>query len=570
MTDLRTLLRDEYKDISLSIDSGAIIAQYRKQRRKKATVFVSTAVCLLMAVGLFFRINPNVAESLMNSTGAFLSGLIGTADNSVRITQPAKEWTTASTSKSEIESKNKTAHSAGKIHSTTQNQSEPNEATASAKQESTVEVSPDLKETQNQKAKALATEPSARKAVEIKKKTATARLRYVVLSDGTVKITACVPTGAKLVIPEKLDGLTVTELGGGILEGYYTVTEVVLPNTVATIGNGAFKGLGSLNSVTMSQSIKTIGSSAFENCAALKAIDLKNVQNIGSGAFRGCSSLSEVTVPKSAKIVGSQAFSKCESLTTAYINSNCDDNSEMEKSSTFSGCSKLEEVRFGDNVTAIGSYAFYQCCALKNISFSSGLKQISESAFSCCTSISKLNLPNGVILIGKNAFYKNRALSELTLPESLNSIGSYAFYGCPKLTSVTVPKSVELLSGKCLGYTDSKYDDLKVSGFTIKGYSNSKARVYAVKNGFNFDSIGTYDSPTTITLDKYIAALGVGDTCEIKYTVENPKGNTTFTSSDTSVATVSADGVVTAKSTGQAVVNVENNGALRQFVVIVA
>ena len=76
MNDLKTLINEEYKDITFDMKASYIISLYEKERRKKAGVFVTTAVCLLMIMTVFIRMNPKTVETLMNSTGKFFSNLV--------------------------------------------------------------------------------------------------------------------------------------------------------------------------------------------------------------------------------------------------------------------------------------------------------------------------------------------------------------------------------------------------------------------------------------------------------------------------------------------------------------
>ena len=115
-----------------------------------------------------------------------------------------------------------------------------------------------------------------------------------------------------------------------------------------------------------------------------------------------------------------------------------------------------------------------------------------------------------------------------------------------------------------------KRSDSRLGGFVIKGYDHTAAKAYASGNGFSFERLGGEPNPTTVTLDKYIALLNVGDEYAIIYTVEKPNGDTAFTSSDTSVAEVDTGGAVKAVGEGKAAINVTNNGATRQLVVIVS
>ena len=77
------------------------------------------------------------------------------------------------------------------------------------------------------------------------------------------------------------------------------------------------------------------------------------------------------------------------------------------------------------------------------------------------------------------------------------------------------------------------------------------------------------DMKTTVNLSKTKATVYIKNKKTIKATVTNPVGATTYTSSNTKVATVSKKGVVTAKKKGTAKIKVTNNGVTKTFTVTV-
>ena len=74
---------------------------------------------------------------------------------------------------------------------------------------------------------------------------------------------------------------------------------------------------------------------------------------------------------------------------------------------------------------------------------------------------------------------------------------------------------------------------------------------------------------TSISLKSSSATLYLKKTTAIAATVVNGKGTTTYVSSKPSVATVDANGIVTAKKKGTAVITVTNNGVQKTFTVTV-
>lgn len=581
MNDLKTLINEEYKDITFDMKASYIISLYEKERRKKAGVFVTTAFCLFMIITVFIRMNPKTVETLMNSTGEFFSNLVSNnADKlSVFETTSSTQPNTSDNLINQIATSTAPTETNGQIPAATSTQNAYVEPTETPQQNNEKEgtansVTETTAPTEVVTEKATDTKPAVEKPTSkssvVPKKINTAKIEYILVSKSTIRITKCIPTDNTVVIPETIDGYTVTEIGEGILKGYRNVTKVTLPNTVTKIKESSFKGLEALKSVNIPTNIKSIGGSAFEGCTALESANLGNIEEIGASAFAGCEKLTEITIPKTAKIIGARAFAKCRGLEKAIIASNCDSGNDKQDNYTFTECDNLKSVVISEGVTSLTGHQFYKCTALKNVSLSSTLESISQSAFSCCTKLESIELPKNIKTIGYMAFYKCRALKNVTLPNSLKIVYSQAFYGCNKLSEITIPKEVDKLYDMCFGYNDY---DATISDFIIKGYEDSTAKEYAKANKIIFVSLGGENKPsqqtTAITLDSFIAILGVGDTYDITYKVENPEGPTTFTSSDSSIATVDENGRITALKSGSATVTITNNGVSRQLVVII-
>ena len=77
------------------------------------------------------------------------------------------------------------------------------------------------------------------------------------------------------------------------------------------------------------------------------------------------------------------------------------------------------------------------------------------------------------------------------------------------------------------------------------------------------------DDMTSINLKATKATIYIKNKKTIKATVTNPVGNTTYTTSNKKIATVSNKGVVTAKKKGTAKIKVTNNGVTKTFTVTV-
>lgn len=139
---------------------------------------------------------------------------------------------------------------------------------------------------------------------------------YEVLSDGTIRITSCQTSDVNLVIPDTIDGYTVTEIGANAFAKQTSIQTVKFPANLKQIGVKAFANCTGLLEVTLPDTIQGAGQLCFSGCTALKkAVLNKGRINIVYGMFENCTSLTEVVIPDTVEKVAMYAFLNCRSLT---------------------------------------------------------------------------------------------------------------------------------------------------------------------------------------------------------------------------------------------------------------
>ena len=120
---------------------------------------------------------------------------------------------------------------------------------------------------------------------------------------------------SKIVLPDTINGKSVTEIGESAFAYSQSLEEIILPDTVSKIGKNAFFGCIKLKSVNIPDNVTVLPEGAFECCWKLKTIDTgKNVTEIGYEAFYECVDLVSVNISKTVESIGQNCFDLCQRL----------------------------------------------------------------------------------------------------------------------------------------------------------------------------------------------------------------------------------------------------------------
>ena len=261
----------------------------------------------------------------------------------------------------------------------------------------------------------------------------------------------------------------------------------------------------------------------------------------------------------------------------------------------------MKKAAVPDTVSSIGSSAFYGCETLTDITLGSKLKKIESQTFYGCTVLPSIVIPYNVTTIGDSAFVNCTKLTQITVPRNTTSIASNAF-SYPKKMTMYGPSDCyaeTYASGKGIKYvtqdihatsvslditekTAEHYDDFQLTAtiaplnFTdAVVWTSSNEEVAAVSDTGYVEICGVGTAVITVTagnvkavckitvpqlidwieFDEDEIELKAGQTYQLKPYI-SPSDATNkklkYTSSDTKVAEVSASGLVTAKSEGEA------------------
>ncbi len=375
---------------------------------------------------------------------------------------------------------------------------------------------------------------------------------YTLEDDFTCTITKYNGHAANVTIPSAIYGNKVTKIGYSSFEENNNLMSVTIPNSVKEIDSYAFADCYSLSSVTFSGNLKLIGYCAFSNTNLKKVTIPNSVTEIDAFAFLGCENLSSLTFSNKLESIGRGAFGSCTSLTS---------------------------VTLPNSVTEIGGYVFGSCSSLKTASIGSGLKDCGTQGdswfiFSDCIALESITVSssnnnyssaNGIMYDKKKTeilvYPQAKKDTSYTVPSTIKTLYGMSTNNNPYLKTITIPSSVTDIRDNAVGYLrDFNWDYNKVSGFTIKGYKGTVAERYARNNDFNFVQLQIV--PTSVALNKTTLTLDIGKTSNLRATVYPSNASNkkcTWSSSNTSVATVDGNGKVTAKASGTATITVKTS-----------
>ncbi len=322
----------------------------------------------------------------------------------------------------------------------------------------------------------------------------------------------------------------------------------------------------------------------------VKIVDLGN-------AFEGNTALTEVHIPDTVTAVGKREFYGCTSLSKVILGGSIE---SIDEYAFYN--SGLSSIIIPDSVTDIGDYAFCNCRSLSEVKLGNGIETIGNNGFAYCYNLKQFDLGRNVKTIGYNIFYSS-GVTEALIPRSVTSIGSYLFgnssvgmlyvypdsYGLSYASSSNYRyKLVYDVSVSCDGsgsiepcgivpvaYGESLTLNLKpeegsdsnVAKVVVSGASGKQVYTSGITDSITIDDIRESKTVSVvftsqdiipvadIELEESEIVLEYGSKSKkINYMVypeDATVNDVLFTSRDSSVASVSADGVATARSIGE-------------------
>jgi hypothetical protein len=299
-------------------------------------------------------------------------------------------------------------------------------------------------------------------------------------------------TAGRVVIPEVVNGYTITSIGAGAFMNCKGLTDVAIPETVTKIGYNAFRNAG-LRSVTLPASVTSIGTNAFigENILTLIVCKNNTPPTLDTSPFNTRNS-TLVLVPKGSKskytsnskwksegryaefdpnevkteggfyymmqpdsvaaiILGVIVYEQEDIVLPDYVEGNVPVTALYDESFYFNKSTR--SISIGKNMRDLRAHAVYACdslqridvdpenevyCSVDGVLFSKNMYSL--HAFPSGRSVpSNYTVPDGVqFLSGIGGEFYRSQLQEVVLPPSVHFIQTLAFGYAKKLTNMTV------------------------------------------------------------------------------------------------------------------------------------
>ena len=400
----------------------------------------------------------------------------------------------------------------------------------------------------------------------------------------------------QIVIPD-----AVQTIGTTTFSNCEKLKEVKMPKACTYVSEAMFQNCTSLNNITFSDNTTEISQNAFDSCTALVQIKLPDkVQIIRHDAFINCKNLKTLRLAESLKTIERQAFYGCEALSEMTILEEL----TLIGKSAFSNCKSLQTLELPDSLEILEAYAFSNCDKLASVSLGAGIKTIPDYCFYADPALEKIVLPQQVTSIGKYSFGNCTKLTDITINRNVSTIDSTAFSYPDRLTihgitgtypetfakvnditfvaldttttDIKISKEMcEIGRGKSLRltatvlpedspeeltWTSSDEDIVTVDNGVIKGIKVGTANILVMSGSVVKECVVTvYEPVSRVDLNMTSKELSLGDTLQLEAYIRPDTAtykDVTWSSDNTSVATVDKNGLVIAKAYGTAKITV--------------
>ncbi|MBR1373010.1 leucine-rich repeat protein, partial [bacterium] len=295
--------------------------------------------------------------------------------------------------------------------------------------------------------------------------------RFTIDENGT--ITSYSGNSSNLVIPEKINGITVKAIG----ERVFTQRD-----DKEFVNSDKYSNY--LRTVTLPETCTDIDYYAFFGCKYMTDVFGGNIKNVGICAFSKCEELSNIDISEVNTIAGN-------GLSSTGIKEFVNSSIEKIEHSAFSGCKSLEFVNL-PNVEIIGRHAFYYCENLSNISLSNNLLSIGEDAFYECPKLTNIYF-NGTKREWENVEFgsRNECLKAANIHFTAYSTDNYTLLSAIDEAKEYSKAEYTKESLESLNALVNRYKELINSGLSQEEYDSATAEI--LNAIISLDALSNYD-----------------------------------------------------------------------------
>ena len=405
-------------------------------------------------------------------------------------------------------------------------------------------------------------------------------------------------------------------ISNGAFDNCENITSISLPNSITSIGDNAFRNCNFLTNINIPTNLTYLGKYAFyrNNSLSAEIVIPSGVKKISDYAFYECSELTSLTISEGVEEIADYSFSGCNKIagttlptTLKALGYHC-----------FNECSSLSSINIPDGIEEIPSGAFYHCGLttlslpeglktirasafhnnqISTIKIPNSVTFIGDHAF--CQIINNANVyiyntPSSFTYITSDMFYTRSGFKIhvfTPLVEAFKNTGNWRYYAdyyvgdipVDPITSITLDKTSIAMEPYTEGQLTAiaKPDDASIKELI---YTSSNDNVVVILD--NTGKFMTLESGTATITATALDGSGVKATCEITVSDEiikaesvtlntsdtnillgstttlkatvlpsnATKKSVTWKSSNTDVATVDENGVVTGVGAGSAAI----------------
>ncbi|MBQ8209842.1 MAG: leucine-rich repeat protein [Clostridia bacterium] len=318
------------------------------------------------------------------------------------------------------------------------------------------------------------------------------------------EFTGDVPDDGYVIIPDTINGHSVTGIRANVFADADGIAGVVIPYSIAYIDADAFAGCGNIAILYPDQYEDYKNSFDSEDWYENTAQDyiINGTTLIG---YRGNDSV--VTIPEGCTAIADGVFKNKKDITTVYLQS---------------------------NITHIGASAFENCKNLTEIITEKGMGTIEIGANAFRNTPWLSDYDSTYVILGTTLVkYKGEELN-ISIPNVLTAVADGAFYDC-NAESIRIPVTIKLFGGdECfsLSAKEEDYPDILV-------YEGTAAEEYCENNNIKYE----YESlPGDVDRDGDITAADARYVLRVSASLENPD----FAAKIAEFADISGDNQITA------------------------